>query len=120
MLLALGTYCASEFRYASPPISSDLPMLCSRSKTVITSAGLLALMSSPHGREHQLVFVAVEVVVLQQVAHAVPGVVVEQQATEHAGLGFDGMRAECAAARSGGRRRVGIVQIRENGGHGLV
>ncbi|MCY1169046.1 hypothetical protein D9M73_90600 [compost metagenome] len=46
----------------------------------------------PDGCINQLVFGTVEVLVHQQVAHAVPGAVVQQQATQHAGLALDGMR----------------------------
>ena len=42
MLLALGTYCARELRYGSPPISPALPRFWRASYTVMTSAGLVA------------------------------------------------------------------------------
>ena len=59
---------------------------------MITSAGLLALISAADGGVDQLVLVAVEVAIDQQVAHAIPGHVVQQQAAEHAGLGLYRMR----------------------------
>ena len=45
-----------------------------------------------NGLEHQLVLMTVEVAGDEQVGHAIPGVVVQQQAAQHAGLGFDGVR----------------------------
>ena len=58
----------------------------------MTSAGLVALISAPIARVDQPVLVAVEVAVGQQVADAVPGAVVEQQAAEHALFGLDRVR----------------------------
>ncbi len=54
--------------------------------------GLAGVDQLGNGRKNQLVLVAVKVVLDQQIAYAVPGVVVQQQATEHARLGLDGMR----------------------------
>ncbi|MDT4862755.1 hypothetical protein FQZ97_974270 [compost metagenome] len=42
-------------------------------------------------RVGQAVFVAVEIGVVEKVRHPIPGAVVEQQAAEHAGLGFNGV-----------------------------
>ena len=77
---------------------------------MITSAGLLALISAADRRVDQLVLVAVEVAVGQQVADAVPGAVVEQQAAEHALLGLDGMRRDAQLRDLAVAR--GIVDLR--------
>ena len=45
-----------------------------------------------HRAINQFVLVAVKILVHQQIAHPVPGAVVQQQAAQHAGLAFNGMR----------------------------
>jgi len=66
----------------------------------------------------QTVFVAVKVGIVDQVGHAVPGMVVKQQATQHTGFGLDGMRGntqlgnlpvgtEIDLVKSGIKRRKG-------------
>jgi len=45
-----------------------------------------------NGSVDQLVLMAVKVTVDQQIPHPIPCAVVEQQTTEHAGFGFDGVR----------------------------
>ncbi|MCY1217862.1 hypothetical protein D9M72_297920 [compost metagenome] len=81
--------------------------------------GRLAGIDQPaDGRVDQLVLMAVEVAVDQQVAHAVPGAVVQQQAPQHTGFGLDGMRRNAQLRDLAVGRRI-IVGIGENGGHGL-
>ena len=43
-------------------------------------------------RINQLVLVAIKVAIDQQVPHAVPGTVVEEQPSQHTGFGFDRVR----------------------------
>ena len=63
-------------------------------------------------------FVAVEVAVGEQVTGAVPGAVVEQQATEHTLFGFDRMRRNSQprdlVVRAGRGRQISVG---EDGGH---
>ena len=53
-----------------------------------------AVDQSPDGGVNQTVFVAIEVTVQQYIAHAVPRTVVQEQAAQHAGLPFNGMRRD--------------------------
>ncbi|OIQ63764.1 hypothetical protein GALL_546940 [mine drainage metagenome] len=62
-------------------------------------------------RIDQFVFIAVEVAVDQQIAGAVPGAVVEQQASQHALLAFDGVRRHPQAGDVVGTR-TGIARRR--------
>ena len=54
--------------------------------------GFGAIDQHANGGINQLVFVAVKILVGEQVADPVPSRVVEQQATQHAGLAFNRMR----------------------------
>ena len=67
-------------------------------------------------RIDQLVLIAIEVVINQQIAHPVPGVVVEQQTSEHARLRFDGMWWD-AQLRDLTVRGI-VFGVRKNSGHG--
>jgi len=104
MLAALGTLCASALRYTSPPQSSALPRLCSCSNTVITSAGLVALIQGADRGVDETVLVAIEVLSVSRSPARSQALFVEQKpprtlcsaSTEWAG---------CAAARP--RRRRG-------------
>jgi len=69
------------------------------------------------GREDQLVLMAVEVALAQQVPHAIPGIVVQQQAAEHARLGLHRMRRHAQLRHLAIKRRRGKVII-ERGHHG--
>ena len=65
-----------------------------------------AIDQGAHGRIHQSVLVAVKVAVVQQVTHPVPGTVVQQQAAQHAGLGFEGVRRDAQLGHFAVRRIV--------------
>ena len=74
------------------------------------------------GLEHQLVLVAVEITRHQQVGDTVPGIVVQQQATQHAGFGLVGMRRHAQLADLAINRFVVIVRGGEVIGvlHGVI
>src|SRR5205807_447742 len=68
-------------------------------------------------RVDQAVLVAVEVAVGEEVADAVPGTVVQQEAAQHAGLGFDRVRRD-PQLRDLVVAGKFIVESREDSGHG--
>jgi len=70
----------------------------------------------------QPVLVAVKVAVEQQIAHAIPGMVVEQQAAEHARLGLDRVRrhTQLRSLRVRRRQGIGFIKRRENSRHGFT
>ena len=53
--------------------------------------GLAGIHQARNRGEDQLMFMAIEVAFGQQISHAVPGIVVEQQPTQHTGLSFHRM-----------------------------
>lgn len=55
-------------------------------------SGLARVDERADGGVDQLVLMAVEMAFHQQITHAIPGVVVQQQPTQHARFGLDGVR----------------------------
>jgi hypothetical protein len=75
----------------------------------------------PNGCINQLVFVPVKVVVNQQIPHTVPGTVVQQQAAQNTGLGFNRMRRHAQLSHRVIAGKVGVEGVQgrsKNGGHG--
>jgi hypothetical protein len=87
-------------------------------------SGLAAVDQGGDGRIRQAVLVAVEIRIRDQVGHAVPGTVVQQEAAEHAGLRFDGMRghAQLCDLAIAGITVTGVEVgkgVGKNGRHGV-